>query len=229
MRSVEYLESLKISHVYVHIVHSRANTEGKRQSPTKTLLLSIDPQVPQVAEQINIRKRRDEGRIKGPHSAPLIPFNGHWQLTVPFFVLFSGRSQVRRFRISRTQNTPNRDTRSRKKAGDEQLEDLSSRKVTKNDIHTSCLNCEKHSRRRKILRHVRPGQPIPGQNVSKTWARSVTNRSPDRSRFPPRLTRRLFVSRETKFRPFLCPLTYVVHTSGPIVIIASSLLTRSLA
>lgn len=110
MRSVEYSTRLRTYRAFT------SKYEGKRQSPTKTLLLSIDPRVPQVAEQINIRKRRDEGKIKGPHSAPLIPFNGHWQLTVPFFVLFSGRSQVRRFRISRTQNTPNRDTRSRKKA-----------------------------------------------------------------------------------------------------------------
>ena len=161
------------------------------------------------------------------------------QLTMPFFFLLP-RPAVRkcdafefRGRKTRLIETPGAEREARRDAAEKaetnNSEDLSGREVTKNDTHTSCLNCEKHSRREKYWDTRALGHPIPGQNVSKTWASSVTNRSPDRSRFPPRLTRRLFVSRETKFRPVLCPLTYVVHTSGPIVIIASSLLTRSLA
>ena len=100
-------------HAFAYISYVHEEIRGKTSKSTKILLSrgdSIDRQVPQVAEQINIRKRRDERKIKGPRSAPLIPFNGNWQLTVPFFVLLCRRSQVRRFRISRTQNTtPNRD------------------------------------------------------------------------------------------------------------------------
>lgn len=120
------------------------------------------------------------------------------------------------------------ETETRPRDGDKPFQDWSSvSRSNKERHHTSCLNCEK--------RCSVPGENIEtraptswsrrgGQNVSKTWARSVTNRWPNRSRPPLPHLFPFVIREEPNFQAGLCPLTYVVHTSRPIVIVASSLL-----